>query len=117
MRMFLRGRPVTMHMPDQKRDSYRLDHKGTLPEQKLKLQWVYLSVTDKQRIVLQGIQGCIHYEPNGKQTGWNLPELFQYKLVFVAFVPQFDRVGVRITPQMRQGKLVGDNGYRSIFKQ
>uniref|UniRef100_A0A8C7UDZ8 EMAP like 2 n=1 Tax=Oncorhynchus mykiss TaxID=8022 RepID=A0A8C7UDZ8_ONCMY len=41
VRMFLRGRPVTMHMPDQKRDSYRLDHKGTLPEHKLKLQWVY----------------------------------------------------------------------------
>ncbi|XP_055735671.1 echinoderm microtubule-associated protein-like 2 isoform X3 [Salvelinus fontinalis] len=41
VRMFLRGRPVTMHMPDQKRDSYRLDHKGALPEHKLKLQWVY----------------------------------------------------------------------------
>uniref|UniRef100_A0A8C7RQA4 EMAP like 2 n=3 Tax=Oncorhynchus mykiss TaxID=8022 RepID=A0A8C7RQA4_ONCMY len=40
-RMFLRGRPVTMHMPDQKRDSYSLDHKGALPEHKLKLQWVY----------------------------------------------------------------------------
>uniref|UniRef100_A0A673Y2Y9 EMAP like 2 n=1 Tax=Salmo trutta TaxID=8032 RepID=A0A673Y2Y9_SALTR len=39
--MFLRGRPVTMHMPDQKRDSYRLDHKGALPVHKLKLQWVY----------------------------------------------------------------------------
>uniref|UniRef100_A0A4W5QY94 EMAP like 2 n=1 Tax=Hucho hucho TaxID=62062 RepID=A0A4W5QY94_9TELE len=41
VRMFLRGRPVTMHMPDQKRDSYRMDHKGALPEHKLKLQWVY----------------------------------------------------------------------------
>uniref|UniRef100_A0A8C8LSJ6 HELP domain-containing protein n=1 Tax=Oncorhynchus tshawytscha TaxID=74940 RepID=A0A8C8LSJ6_ONCTS len=41
VRMFLRGRPVTMHMPDQKRDSYSLDHKGALPEHKLKLQWVY----------------------------------------------------------------------------
>lgn len=38
-----------MHMPDQKRDSYSLDHKGALPEHKLKLQWVYPSVTDKQR--------------------------------------------------------------------
>uniref|UniRef100_A0A8C7KT05 EMAP like 2 n=1 Tax=Oncorhynchus kisutch TaxID=8019 RepID=A0A8C7KT05_ONCKI len=41
VRMFLRGRPVTMHMPDQKRDSYSLEHKGALPEHKLKLQWVY----------------------------------------------------------------------------
>ncbi|CAB1348649.1 unnamed protein product [Coregonus sp. 'balchen'] len=41
VRMFLRGRPVTMHMPDQKRDSYSLDHKGVLPEHKLKLQYGY----------------------------------------------------------------------------
>ncbi|CAB1347638.1 unnamed protein product [Coregonus sp. 'balchen'] len=41
VRMFLRGRPVTMHMPDQKRDSYSLDHKGALPEHKLKLQYGY----------------------------------------------------------------------------
>ncbi|XP_036418668.1 echinoderm microtubule-associated protein-like 2 isoform X1 [Colossoma macropomum] len=41
VRMFLRGRPVTMHIPDQLRDSYSLDHKVALPERKLKLQWVY----------------------------------------------------------------------------
>uniref|UniRef100_A0AAR2KGC1 HELP domain-containing protein n=1 Tax=Pygocentrus nattereri TaxID=42514 RepID=A0AAR2KGC1_PYGNA len=41
VRMFLRGRPVTMHVPDQRRDSYSLDHKVALPERKLKLQWVY----------------------------------------------------------------------------
>ncbi|XP_067102455.1 echinoderm microtubule-associated protein-like 2 isoform X2 [Osmerus mordax] len=41
VRMFLRGRPVTMHMPDQLRDTYTLDHKGALPDRKLKLQWVY----------------------------------------------------------------------------
>uniref|UniRef100_A0A672R426 HELP domain-containing protein n=1 Tax=Sinocyclocheilus grahami TaxID=75366 RepID=A0A672R426_SINGR len=40
-RMFLRGRPITMHIPDQLRESYSLDHKVALPERKLKLQWVY----------------------------------------------------------------------------
>ncbi|KAK1900253.1 Echinoderm microtubule-associated protein-like 1, partial [Dissostichus eleginoides] len=41
VRMFLRGRPVTMHLPDQQRESYSLDYKGALPDRKLKLQWVY----------------------------------------------------------------------------
>lgn len=41
VRMFLRGRPVTMHIPDQQRGSYSLDHKVALPNHKLKLQWVY----------------------------------------------------------------------------
>uniref|UniRef100_A0A665TIM9 EMAP like 2 n=1 Tax=Echeneis naucrates TaxID=173247 RepID=A0A665TIM9_ECHNA len=41
VRMFLRGRPVTMHIPDQRRESYSLDHKVALPDRKLKLQWVY----------------------------------------------------------------------------
>lgn len=42
MRMFLRGRPVTMHIPDQQKESYSLDLKVPLPDRKLKLQWVYL---------------------------------------------------------------------------
>uniref|UniRef100_A0A674N276 EMAP like 2 n=1 Tax=Takifugu rubripes TaxID=31033 RepID=A0A674N276_TAKRU len=41
VRMFLRGRPVTMHIPDQQKESYTLDHKVALPNHKLKLQWVY----------------------------------------------------------------------------
>ncbi|XP_069390448.1 echinoderm microtubule-associated protein-like 2 isoform X2 [Paralichthys olivaceus] len=41
VRMFLRGRPVTMHLPDQQRESYSLDPKVALPNRKLKLQWVY----------------------------------------------------------------------------
>lgn len=41
--MFLRGRPVTIHAPDQQRDSFSLDQKVALPEKKLKLQWVYPS--------------------------------------------------------------------------
>ncbi|XP_034557784.1 echinoderm microtubule-associated protein-like 2 [Notolabrus celidotus] len=41
VRMFLRGRPVTMHIPDQQRESYSLDQKAALPDRKLKLQWVY----------------------------------------------------------------------------
>ncbi|XP_047450361.1 echinoderm microtubule-associated protein-like 2 isoform X2 [Mugil cephalus] len=41
VRMFLRGRPVTMHIPDQQKESYSLDQKVALPDHKLKLQWVY----------------------------------------------------------------------------
>lgn len=41
--MFLRGRPVTMHIPDDLKDSYSLDQKMALPDRKLKLQWVYPS--------------------------------------------------------------------------
>ncbi|XP_031719367.1 echinoderm microtubule-associated protein-like 2 isoform X2 [Anarrhichthys ocellatus] len=41
VRMFLRGRPVTMHIPDQQRESYSLDHKVAQPDRKFKLQWVY----------------------------------------------------------------------------
>ncbi|TWW76830.1 Echinoderm microtubule-associated protein-like 1 [Takifugu flavidus] len=41
VRMFLRGRPVTMHIPDQQKESYTLDHKVALPNHKLKLQYGY----------------------------------------------------------------------------
>ncbi|XP_028817944.1 echinoderm microtubule-associated protein-like 2 isoform X1 [Denticeps clupeoides] len=41
VRMFLRGRPVTMHIPDNLRSGYSLDHKVAVPERKFKLQWVY----------------------------------------------------------------------------
>ncbi|MBN3309993.1 EMAL1 protein, partial [Amia calva] len=41
VKMFLRGRPVTMHLPDQFKGTYNLDSKLDLPENKLKLQWVY----------------------------------------------------------------------------
>ncbi|KAI5098974.1 echinoderm microtubule-associated protein-like 2 isoform X1, partial [Silurus meridionalis] len=41
VRMFLRGRPVTMHIPDHLRESYSLDQKVALTDHKLKLQWVY----------------------------------------------------------------------------
>ncbi|XP_071393970.1 echinoderm microtubule-associated protein-like 2, partial [Centroberyx affinis] len=30
-----------MHLPDEQRESYSLDHKVALPDRKLKLQWVY----------------------------------------------------------------------------
>lgn len=41
VRMFLRGRPVTMHIPDDQKEGYSLDHKAALPDRKVKLQWVY----------------------------------------------------------------------------
>ncbi|XP_040268605.1 echinoderm microtubule-associated protein-like 1 isoform X7 [Bufo bufo] len=41
VKMFLRGRPVTMHMPKDQVESYNLEAKVELPPKKLKLEWVY----------------------------------------------------------------------------
>lgn len=41
VKMFLRGRPVTMHMPKDQVESYNLDAKVELPAKRLKLEWVY----------------------------------------------------------------------------
>ncbi|KAM4662153.1 echinoderm microtubule-associated protein-like 1 isoform 11-T11 [Discoglossus pictus] len=41
VKMFLRGRPVTMHMPKDQTESYNLEAKVELPAKRLKLEWVY----------------------------------------------------------------------------
>ncbi|XP_017158104.1 echinoderm microtubule-associated protein-like 1 isoform X5 [Poecilia reticulata] len=41
VKMFLKGRPVTMFMPKDQVDSYSLEARGELPSNKLKLDWVY----------------------------------------------------------------------------
>nr|XP_033810290.1 echinoderm microtubule-associated protein-like 2 isoform X1 [Geotrypetes seraphini] len=41
VKMFLRGRPVTMYVPDSLVASYSLEVKAELPQQRLKLDWVY----------------------------------------------------------------------------
>ncbi|KAE8586678.1 hypothetical protein XENTR_v10021729 [Xenopus tropicalis] len=41
VKMFLRGRPVTMYMPKEQVETYSLEAKGELPAKKLKLEWVY----------------------------------------------------------------------------
>ncbi|XP_053330504.1 echinoderm microtubule-associated protein-like 1 isoform X3 [Spea bombifrons] len=41
VKMFLRGRPVTMHMPKDNIESYNLEAKTELPSKRLKLEWVY----------------------------------------------------------------------------
>ncbi|XP_074221147.1 LOW QUALITY PROTEIN: echinoderm microtubule-associated protein-like 1 [Camelus bactrianus] len=41
VKMFLRGRPVTMYMPKEQVDSYNLEAKVELPTRRLKLEWVY----------------------------------------------------------------------------
>lgn len=41
VKMFLRGRPVTMYMPRHHVDSYSLETKVELPAERLKLEWVY----------------------------------------------------------------------------
>ncbi|XP_060244140.1 echinoderm microtubule-associated protein-like 1 isoform X8 [Meriones unguiculatus] len=41
VKMFLRGRPVTMYMPKDQVDSYSLEAKAELPTKRLKLEWVY----------------------------------------------------------------------------
>lgn len=41
MKMFLRGRPIPMFVPDAVVATYSLDVKLELPHKKLKLDWVY----------------------------------------------------------------------------
>ncbi|KAM4013980.1 echinoderm microtubule-associated protein-like 1 isoform 7-T7 [Anomaloglossus baeobatrachus] len=41
VKMFLRGRPVTMHMPKDQVETYNLEAKVELPSRRLKLDWVY----------------------------------------------------------------------------
>eukprot|EP00069_Balaena_mysticetus_P009896 bmy_06565T0 len=41
VKMFLRGRPVPMLMPDELTPSYSLDTRSELPSRRLKLDWVY----------------------------------------------------------------------------
>ncbi|XP_024897889.1 echinoderm microtubule-associated protein-like 1 [Pteropus alecto] len=41
VKMFLRGRPVTMYMPKEQVGAYSLEAKAELPARRLKLEWVY----------------------------------------------------------------------------
>ncbi|XP_064408711.1 echinoderm microtubule-associated protein-like 2 [Latimeria chalumnae] len=41
VKMLLRGRPITMYVPDELRETYSLETKLEAPQQKLKLDWVY----------------------------------------------------------------------------
>lgn len=41
VKMYLKGRPITMFMPKEQVDGYCLEAKGELPCNKLKLDWVY----------------------------------------------------------------------------
>ncbi|XP_059209236.1 echinoderm microtubule-associated protein-like 1 isoform X2 [Centropristis striata] len=41
VKMFLKGRPITMYMPKDQVDSYCLEARAELPGNKLKLDWVY----------------------------------------------------------------------------
>ncbi|XP_075873960.1 echinoderm microtubule-associated protein-like 1 isoform X5 [Nelusetta ayraudi] len=41
VKMYLKGRPITMFMPKEQVDSYCLEARGELPSNKLKLDWVY----------------------------------------------------------------------------
>ncbi|KAI3367703.1 hypothetical protein L3Q82_026543 [Scortum barcoo] len=41
VKMYLKGRPITMYMPKEQVDSYCLEARADLPGNKLKLDWVY----------------------------------------------------------------------------
>lgn len=41
VKMYLKGRPITMYMPKDQVESYCLEAKAELPSNKLKLDWVY----------------------------------------------------------------------------
>lgn len=44
VKMYLKGRPITMFMPKEQVDSYCLEARADLPSNKLKLDWVYPSI-------------------------------------------------------------------------
>uniref|UniRef100_UPI00358FA3EB echinoderm microtubule-associated protein-like 2 n=1 Tax=Myxine glutinosa TaxID=7769 RepID=UPI00358FA3EB len=41
VKMFVRGRPVTMYLPSDSEGNYMLNNKVSLPQEKLRLEWVY----------------------------------------------------------------------------
>ena len=41
MKMYLKGRPITMFMPKEQVEGYCLEARADLPSNKLKLDWVY----------------------------------------------------------------------------
>lgn len=41
VKMYLKGRPITMYMPKELVDTYCLEAKADVPPKKLKLDWVY----------------------------------------------------------------------------
>lgn len=41
VKMYLKGRPITMYMPKELVDTYCLEAKSDVPPKKLKLDWVY----------------------------------------------------------------------------
>uniref|UniRef100_A0A8C4RAU6 Uncharacterized protein n=1 Tax=Eptatretus burgeri TaxID=7764 RepID=A0A8C4RAU6_EPTBU len=41
VKMFVRGRPITMYLPSDLEGNYMLNNKVSLPQEKLKLEWVY----------------------------------------------------------------------------
>ncbi|KAJ7398332.1 hypothetical protein BTVI_126260 [Pitangus sulphuratus] len=47
VKMFLRGRPVTMYMPKDQVESYNLEAKVELPAKRLKLEWIMLLQLDQ----------------------------------------------------------------------
>ncbi|KAI1237608.1 hypothetical protein IHE44_0013690 [Lamprotornis superbus] len=47
VKMFLRGRPVTMYMPKEQVESYNLEAKVELPAKRLKLEWIMLLQLDQ----------------------------------------------------------------------
>ncbi len=50
VRMFLRGRPVTLYVPEKRTDSlnYDIEKIQPAPSKKLKLDWVRTNVLDKK---------------------------------------------------------------------
>ncbi|XP_078263374.1 echinoderm microtubule-associated protein-like 1 [Rhinoraja longicauda] len=60
VKMFLRGRPVTMYMPQELRGTYSLEDKAELPTKKLKLNWVTIATGQVTGITKDGNQAAPH---------------------------------------------------------
>ena len=59
VKMYLKGRPITMYLPKDHLDSYCLEAKAELPSRKLKLDWVYPSILTCSTCVCACVRECV----------------------------------------------------------
>uniref|UniRef100_A0A286XTP8 EMAP like 2 n=1 Tax=Cavia porcellus TaxID=10141 RepID=A0A286XTP8_CAVPO len=107
VKMFLRGRPVPMLIPDELAPTYSLDSRSELPSRHLKLDWVYLllSCLDFPPVCLGGAPDASSYGYRGRDCRANLCLLPTGEIVyFVASVAVLYSV-----EEQRQRHYLGHN--------
>uniref|UniRef100_A0A8C6GHA7 Echinoderm microtubule associated protein like 2 n=1 Tax=Mus spicilegus TaxID=10103 RepID=A0A8C6GHA7_MUSSI len=104
VKMFLRGRPVPMLIPDELAPTYSLDTRSELPSSRLKLDWVY-PLTSSLSALLEEALGISSYGYRGRDCRANLYLLPTGEVVyFVASVAVLYSV-----EEQRQRHYLGHN--------